>query len=434
MILWYAVVLGDPKTPPAEVRNTTLNLQHSATVANNTPWTLTWRDQLNGVISIPPYVASTIPVQPGLPWTLEAGDPLLVNGEFLVPAGVSASNFYVAVTYSQSPDAYRVVPLYAIGVVQINGTAQVSVSGGTVDIGNTPAVTISGTPSVTVSSGSVDIANTPSVTIDTTGGAVDVTGSVDASITGTVDITGPVTISAGQSDLEVQVDLVPERVATLTINAGASSATASFTPPAGATALMILIPGSLFSELGAVGFVQAAGASTGINYIYSSDGGAGASVIDSATHFSGAIPGNFEAINVTVEAVSGYSAGAQTTAAYVIAYRGNGLVTDTRSIPQTVAAGVKTTADPEILTVASGVSGQQFELYDVDIFSTSTAPYEVDLQTSSGAVIAKTMAWQYAPAHLNLGGMRVQASDGIQVEIYAPTGTTVLANVSYKLD
>lgn len=73
----------------------------------------------------------------------------------------------------------------------LSGATEVTVNGGTVEIGGT--VTVDG--SVTVASGTVDIGNTPAVTVDTSGGAVDVnaTGTVDIG-SGTIDINGPVTV------------------------------------------------------------------------------------------------------------------------------------------------------------------------------------------------------------------------------------------------
>jgi len=133
-------------------------------------------------------------------------------------------------------------------VVEVQNTSGGSLTvAGTVNIGNSPAVTISGTPTVsisgtptvTVGSGSVEISNTPSVTLSGSANQVQIantpsvtvsSGTVDATVTNATIESGTVDISA----MGTGTTLLATVVGTGTVQ------TQQVTPPKGTGALTVL--------------------------------------------------------------------------------------------------------------------------------------------------------------------------------------------------
>ena len=150
----------------------------SVTIMNESPWGLSFVNANSGSFPITPWAVATIPVSPGDSWHISPQEPLFINGNYLMPPGVSSSQTQVAAQFSRVPTSYSIRELFTISATEITGTTQVAVdtSGGPVDVSG----------SVTVSSGTVDIGNTPAVTISS--------GTVDATLTGPVDINSGQTI------------------------------------------------------------------------------------------------------------------------------------------------------------------------------------------------------------------------------------------------
>ena len=233
------------------------------------------------------------------------------------------------------------------GAVSISGTPAVTIDtsggavaiSGTVTISGVTSVSISGTPTVQIAAnqliqvenatggsltiaGTVNIGNTPAVTIDTSGGAVSVTGSVTISGTATVSISGTpavtissgtvdigsgnLTIVGGQGGVNVQVETPPSPAGAFTIAAaGDKSASLLLTPPAGATgALMICnTAGAALTLTG----VTAVGQTSGFGYTP-----AALNTLNNATPaaYACSLPGAYEEILFSLNFLNGGAAGA----------------------------------------------------------------------------------------------------------------------------
>jgi hypothetical protein len=135
----------------------------------------------------------------GTPAVTISGNPTvnLAGGTTVAISGTPA------VTISGSPT----VAIASGQSIAITGSPTVNIaSGQSIAIAGTPAVTISGTPTVNLASGTtVTISGTPAVTISgsptvnlASGTTVNLAAGTSVAITGTTDITGPVTIQAGQ--------------------------------------------------------------------------------------------------------------------------------------------------------------------------------------------------------------------------------------------
>lgn len=207
-------------------------------------------------------------------------------------------------------------PVSVGGTVDVQGVAGGTAIGvaGTVDIGNTPAVTIdtSSGPVDVNASGTVDIGNTPSVTVDTSGGAVDVSGTVD------IGSGNAITIEAGQGGVNVDTQTPATSPGTISIPAGQKGGSLAFTPGPGCTAIGVVISGTPAADLEVTG-ITAVAANSGTDY-FAGDLGS-LSLTKAAQYISTPIPAGLDgAITVAVDTLNAPTVA--TTIAMVVEYFG----------------------------------------------------------------------------------------------------------------
>lgn len=206
---------GQPVAPPESVTNQVGPGFGSVTIMNESPWGLAFVDANTGSYPITPWAVATIPVSPGDSWHITPQESLFISGNYLMPPGVSNSQAQVVAQFSRNATAYTIRELFTISATEITGTTQVSVdtSGGPVDVSGTVDATIT------------------NATIDVTGSTVDLATGTTVDISGTVDVTGPVTISAGQNGVNVSTDTPPVLAGNLTIQPTLDSDSVILTPP-----------------------------------------------------------------------------------------------------------------------------------------------------------------------------------------------------------
>ncbi len=250
------------------------------------------------------------------------------------------------------------------------------------------------------------------------GGVIDatITGPVDANITNaSLDVTGPVSISAGQTGVNVQTETPPKAMGSITVASGASSGSLMFTPDPGATALRVLLYTTSFWSNETV---QALGATSGYDYfqgLLTNMSNLGASM------FATNINGNFESITVKVTLLN--PASGNYTLGQVFECFGESVIDVVTSSLQPVGVGVgggasgtplvawpldSTTNIPQVVpmplapdfdvvvnttlaanasaTLISGVSGQSIRLRRVQLQTTAAEQITLRSAASGGTI------------------------------------------------
>ena len=188
---------------------------------NESPWGLSFVNANSGSFPLTPWSVATIPVSPGDSWHISPQEPLFIDGNYLMPPGVSQTQTQVVAQFSRTPTAYSIRELFTISATEITGTTQ--------------------------------------VTVDTSGGPIDVSGNV-AITNATLDITGPVTITGGQTGTNVATELPDDFTfgsATADFDfifTGASQTSTILTMTGGTTYSLLYINFSIFN-LGATRFL-----------------------------------------------------------------------------------------------------------------------------------------------------------------------------------
>lgn len=163
-----ALEAGQPLPPSETSANQVGPGFASVTIMNESPWGLSFVNANAGSFPLTPWSVATIPVSPGDSWHISPQEPLFIDGNYLMPPGVSNVQTQVVAQFSRTPTAYSIRELFTISATEITGTTQ--------------------------------------VTVDTSGGPIDVSGNV-AITNATLDITGPVTITGGQTGTNVATEL-----------------------------------------------------------------------------------------------------------------------------------------------------------------------------------------------------------------------------------
>ena len=326
---------GQPVAPPESSSNQVGPGFASVTIMNESPWGLSFVDANTGSYPITPWAVATIPVSPGDSWHITPQESLFISGNYLMPPGVSNSQAQVVAQFSRNATAYTIRELFTISATEITGTTQVSVdtSGGPVDVSGTVDATIT------------------NATIDVTGSTVDLATGTTVDISGTVDVTGPVTISGGQGgNVNVSTDTPPQPASSnLTVPPSGNLGSVTLTPPAAATGfVLICVPNGVAEP-----YFTATGITSGNLYLSTTLAlGAGASLV-------GVVQGDVEQIQFEVQSYPN-SSSLTATAAFIAWLFGSGAqqVVNDESQPLWVTASDTSPLPVQGVQGGSGMSVQ----------------------------------------------------------------------------
>ena len=299
-------------------------------------------------------------------------------------------------------------------------------------------------------------------------GPVTISGPVDANITNSqLDITGPVSISAGQSGVNVSTDAPPVAGPTIVIPAGQSSVTDTLHPPSNATAI-----GFAFEPLGFLtlnvqvqdaltlvyleDFTFAAGGSTGRSFtIPLTPGMTEDGIIVTATA-SGTVTVNttvgytlwyigtnsIQPVNLPTQPlyVEGSQANGSTLAVdqLVAGIQGSGQSVQTISEPPQLSesfAGIGIAAGATVDLIA-GAAGKSIRIRAIILQLTTGAAAIYSFQSETTAVQAYTLNTTTAiptPAPIPLYGFTLPVGEGLVVKnTYTSAGGNYQFNVLYS--